>query len=94
MKTLKLLIGILFFLVSGSLQAERISIIEVRCENQEGPLGVQSPQPVFAWKLEADARNISQRAYRILVADTPALLNKDIGNVWDSGRCDSQESII
>lgn len=93
MKTLKLLIGILFFLVSGSLQAERISIIEVRCENQEGPLGVQSPQPVFAWKLEADARNISQRAYRILVADTPALLNKDIGNVWDSGRCDSQESI-
>lgn len=93
MKTLNFFIGVLMLLVSNSLQAGKIGIIEMRCENQESPLGVQSYQPIFAWKLEADARNINQSAYRILVADNSDLLNKDTGNVWDSGRCLSTESI-
>lgn len=91
MKTLKIIIGILLFLVSASAQAGKISVIEMRCENQDNPLGVQSCQPIFAWKLKADVRNINQSAYRILVADTPELLKKDTGNIWDSGRCISDE---
>lgn len=93
MKTLRICIGVLLFLLSSSLQAERIDITEIRCENQESPLGVQSVRPLFAWKLEADARNVNQAAYRILVADDPELLRKDTGNIWDSGRCISEESI-
>lgn len=93
MKTLRICMGVLLFLLSSSLHAGKINITEIRCENQESPLGVQSVQPLFAWKLEADARNINQAAYRILVADDPELLRKDTGNIWDSGRCVSEESI-
>ena len=92
-RTLKIFIGVILLLMSSPSQAKNIDLVDMRCENQENPLGVQSCQPVFAWKLVADARNINQSAYRILIADDPELLRKNTGNIWDSGKCMSEESI-
>lgn len=93
MTIFKILIGVLFFGGCSSVQARNIDITDMYCENQENPLGVQSEKPIFAWKLTANTRNVNQSAYRILVADNPELLKKNIGNVWDSGKCASDESL-
>lgn len=93
MNVLKVLFWIVLLFFVGSLHAKNIEIIDVRCENQENPMGVQTAKPVFSWKLRGDVRSLSQVSYRILVSDAEELLKKDIGNIWDSGKCDSQESL-
>ena len=93
MNILKVFGWITLFLFAGSLQAKKIEIIDIRCENQECPMGVQTLKPTFSWKLLGDARNLTQVGYRILVSDNEDLLKKDIGNIWDSGRCNSEISI-
>lgn len=93
MNILKVFGWIALFLFAGSLQAKKIEIIDIRCENQECPMGVQTLKPTFSWKLLGDTRNLTQVGYRILVSDNEDLLKKDIGNIWDSGRCNSEISI-
>lgn len=93
MKTLRLWMGLALFFMCIMVQAKPIELVDVWCENQDNPLGVQNVQPVFAWKLISNVRNLNQGAYRILVSDDPELLKKNIGNLWDSGKCLSQESI-
>lgn len=93
MNILKVFGWIALFLFAGSLQAKKIEIIDIRCENQEYPMGVQTLKPTFSWKLLGDTRNLTQVGYRILVSDNEDLLKKDIGNIWDSGRCNSEISI-
>ena len=43
--------------------------------------------------MKSNQRNVLQTAYRILVADDPSLLNKEIGNIWDSKKINSSASI-
>lgn len=94
MNYVKQVIGIILFLTYAfTATAKRIDVAEIRCENEVNPLGVQSESPLFAWILDADERNVNQTAYRILVSDNPLLLKKNIGNIWDSGKCVSDESI-
>lgn len=86
---------IMLVMLAGSinLQGIPVKIVENRCENQCEPLGIQTESPSFSWLLDSDGRNVSQIAYQILVADNLQMLNKGIGNMWDSGRCLSSESI-
>lgn len=67
--------------------------VELRCEYGVDPLGVDVASPRLSWKLTGDARNQSQSAYQILVASTPELLARDAGDLWDSGRVDSAETL-
>jgi hypothetical protein len=61
---------------------------DLRCEGTIAPLGVDSPAPRFSWRLPAGA----QTAYRILVASTPDVLASDHGDLWDSGRVESDDT--
>lgn len=65
----------------------------LRCEYTVNPVGVDSPRPQLGWELESAERDQRQTAYRILVASTPAALAADRGDVWDSGRVKSAESV-
>lgn len=49
MNILKVFGWIALFLFAGSLQAKKIEIIDIRCENQECPMGVQTLKPTFSW---------------------------------------------
>lgn len=42
--------------------------------------------PKFSWRVEADGRNQAQKAYEILVAESAELLEKNVADVWDSGK--------
>lgn len=64
----------------------------LRCEYTQNPIGVDAARPQLSWMLEARERNQKQSAYQILVASTPALLEANQGDLWDSGQIQSSES--
>jgi len=66
----------------------------LRCEGQENPLGIDREQPLLQWKITDARRGAAQTAYRILVATSPGLLAEDTGDMWDSGKVNSGESVF
>jgi hypothetical protein len=65
----------------------------LRCEYVVNPLGVDSASPRLFWNLKSAGRGESQTAYQILVASSEKLLAADNGDLWDSGKVDSDETI-
>jgi alpha-L-rhamnosidase len=89
---------LLFTLLSLQLPAQRTQVTGLTCEYKENPLGITSPAPGLNWQLstipgDSDNRNVIQSAYRILVADDPVLLQKNIGDIWDSQKVLSGQSL-
>ncbi|NCU04326.1 MAG: family 78 glycoside hydrolase catalytic domain, partial [Chitinophagaceae bacterium] len=90
---MKKILLIPFLLMLSIVVSAQLSVSNLRCESSTDPLGIESPQPKLSWQLQSNQQNILQTAYRILVADDEALLNKNIGNVWDSKQIKSSASI-
>ncbi|MCE5280098.1 MAG: family 78 glycoside hydrolase catalytic domain [Planctomycetaceae bacterium] len=63
------------------------------CEYTTNPLGIETPQPRLGWQLQSSRRGAMQQAYRILVASTSAKLDADQGDLWDSGRVESDQFV-
>jgi len=70
-----------------------IRLDELRCEYKKNPLAIQDMQPRLSWILESDERGQHQTAYRILVSEDRKKLKKETGNLWDSGRVESHQSL-
>ncbi|MEY4488270.1 MAG: hypothetical protein RIQ79_778 [Verrucomicrobiota bacterium] len=83
---------------ASAAQAPRAAApVALSCDFRVDPLGVDSAPPRLGWQLAAvapDARGLRQTAYRILVASSLALLAKDKGDLWDSGRVVSDQSTL
>ena len=75
------------------LHAQQLIVSHLQCQYQEYPLGVEDVSPHLSWQFSASHRNVMQSAYRILVADNKALLNENVGNIWDSKKVISGQSI-
>jgi hypothetical protein len=67
--------------------------IELRCEYGANPLGVDVSAPRLAWKLTSATKDQRQSAYQILVASSAELLAKEDGDLWDSGKVASDETL-
>ena len=85
-------------MAAGVLHAAEL--VNLRCESRENPRGIDCVQPGLSWKMAdcqlttgAMARGIRQAAYQIIVASSEALLNHDTGDLWDSGKVESDQSI-
>ncbi len=66
----------------------------LRCEYLENPLGIDANPPRLSWIVESGERGATQTAYRILVASTRENLAGDQGDLWDSGKVDSADSVL
>ena len=68
----------------------------LRCEYEANPLGTDERHPRFSWLIHdpATSRGAAQTAYQILVASDAGGLAADRGDVWDSGRVDSDQSVF
>lgn len=64
----------------------------LRCEFAENPMGVDVAQPRLYWWVESDKRDQKQTAYQILVASNSDLLAQDTGDIWDSGKVNSDQT--
>eukprot|EP01116_Phalansterium_solitarium_P001032 TRINITY_DN10838_c0_g1_i1.p1 TRINITY_DN10838_c0_g1~~TRINITY_DN10838_c0_g1_i1.p1 ORF type:complete len:918 (+),score=221.32 TRINITY_DN10838_c0_g1_i1:46-2799(+) len=60
------------------------------------PIGIDSAAPRLSWilqELDDTVRNQTQSAYRILVASTAAILQSNVGDLWDSNIQNSSNSL-
>ncbi|WP_121811193.1 alpha-L-rhamnosidase [Mucilaginibacter kameinonensis] len=71
-----------------------IGLQNLKCEMQNNPLGIGTNKPRLSWQITSDARNTNQMAYQILVASTPEKLTVGQGDLWDSRKVNSAESIM
>jgi alpha-L-rhamnosidase len=65
----------------------------LRCEYLVDPLGIGEPAPRLSWIVESGERGQRQTAYRLLVAGSEKLLRQDQGDLWDTGKAVSDETI-
>jgi alpha-L-rhamnosidase len=87
------LLGLLL-LLSATTLAQKVRVDHLLCNAQgNNPRGMDDPTPVFNWQLYSEKPHVHQTAYRILVADNPALLERNKGNIWDSKQVISDASI-
>lgn len=72
---------------------DAVSVTTVRTENMSNPIGLDTAQPHFSWRIESEKRDVLQTEYQIIVASSKELLDKDNGDLWDSGKVPSSSSI-
>ena len=72
----------------------RLSVTELRCENALNPIGVDQTTPSFEWRLQSKRRGVNQSAYQIRVASTLERLKTSAIDLWDSGRVNSDQSLM
>jgi len=69
---------------------------QLRCEYRVNPRGIDVTEPRLSWVLtpvSPKARGLKQSAYRILVTSSDAGLRANTGDLWDSGRTTSADSV-
>jgi hypothetical protein len=66
---------------------------DLRCDYAVNPLGVDSANPRLFWKLASGSHGQRQTAYQILAASSEKNLARDDGDLWDSGKVSSDETI-
>ena len=65
----------------------------LKCEFQENPLGIDRAQPLLQWKMSDDRRGAKQTAWQVIVSGTQDKADKNEGDVWDSGKIVSEQSV-
>ncbi len=77
---------------SAGAQESTATLLGLRCEYLANPSGIDVQKPRLSWRLNPASSIRAQNAYRLLVASDPAILGKDRGDLWDSGRVVSGET--
>jgi len=85
-------VGLLLATIFSSVAA--VTVGDLRCEHLENPQGIDAAQPRLSWMLQSNERNVKQSAYQILVASSAAKLKSDQGDLWDSGKISSDDSVL
>ncbi len=83
----------MFGLSCGDKKFSDMKPVELKCEYRENPLGVQKNNPKLSWILHSDKRGQKQTAYQILVSSSLEKLNINIGDLWNSNRVTSDQSV-
>src|SRR5262245_50059280 len=93
------LIALIFIgapLVSGG-AAQRtdagVTLAQLRCEYLVDPLAIDTREPRLSWTIESAARGARQSAYQIIVASDAGALAADKGDLWDTGKVASNQTI-
>ena len=69
------------------------NVTGLRCEYRANPLGIEAARPRLSWLIESDRRGARQVAYQVLAASSADLLANDHGDLWDSGKVASDQTI-
>ncbi|MFT2008874.1 glycoside hydrolase family 78 protein [Pontibacter sp. 13R65] len=87
-----LLSGMLSLLSTGEATAN-VQLQNLRCEMLQNPEGIDVTMPRLSWEMTGKQRGIEQTAYQILVASTPEKLAANEGDLWNSGKVSSNQSV-
>lgn len=84
---------LLSLLVCASARAG-LSPERLRCEYRDNPTAVDARWPRLSWIVVGEGRGLRQTAYRILAASSSEKLAADQGDLWDTGRVQSDETVL
>lgn len=88
----KLMAAGLLLLATMSVPA-RLLPARLQCEYLDNPLGLDAQQPRLSWIDDSHQRAQKQSAYQILVASTAARLKANEGDLWDTGKVFSDQTL-
>jgi alpha-L-rhamnosidase len=89
-KVLMLCVLVSLFVACG--ERFPVEVVDLRCENLLNPV-VDVANPRLSWEILSEGRDIRQKSYRILVSSSLEKLDNDEGDLWDSRRVESGNSI-
>ena len=69
-----------------------IDVQNLRTELLTNPVGIDITQPRLSWEITGNQRGIEQTAYQIIVTSTPEKLSANEGDLWNSGKVNSNQS--
>lgn len=85
---------LLFFAILASpFFAAGVSIQNLRCEYLTNPLGIDVVNPRLSWIIESSVRGERQTAFEVLVATSAEKLALQEGDLWNSGKVSSDQTI-
>ena len=70
-----------------------VSLQNLRVEMLVNPVGIDIEQPALSWEIAGNERAVEQLSYQVIVSSTPENLELDKGDLWNSGKVDSDRSI-
>ncbi|HEX7569560.1 MAG TPA: family 78 glycoside hydrolase catalytic domain, partial [Verrucomicrobiae bacterium] len=70
-----------------------ISATTLKCESRSNPLGIGTSAPRLNWVLASERRGEAQTAWQVLAASTADRLARNQGDLWDSGKVLSADSL-
>ncbi len=73
---------------------EPLSLYDLRCEDLTSPTAIDSANPHFSWKINAQAAATAQTHYEVMVATSAEALKNDMADLWSSGQVASDESVM
>jgi alpha-L-rhamnosidase len=85
---------VLAFVFVAAIRSLAVSVGELTCEHLHNPQGIDAARPRLSWILQSSERNVRQGGYQILVASSEKNLAQDKGDLWDSGKISSDNSIF
>lgn len=81
----------IFMTVAFSRQPD-FKITNLKCEYLINPVAIESQHPIISWQLTSVNFAKRQKAYHILAASSISLLDRNIGDLWDSHKVNSSNS--
>lgn len=88
------IITLLTMTMDQSLKAPPVQVVHLRCENQIEPLAIVADAPRLSWQMDQCRRGTRQTAYQVMVASSLELLKKGKADLWDSGKQQTDQSIL
>jgi alpha-L-rhamnosidase len=88
--------ALLCCLITTALYAATVHPQQLRTEYRTNPQGIDVGDPRLSWILSAARakdRGLRQTAYRIIVASSASRLAAGEGDLWDTGKIESEQSI-
>ncbi|MEM1225636.1 MAG: glycoside hydrolase family 78 protein [Planctomycetota bacterium] len=90
---MKTLFNLLLALLIGPM-ASALEPSHLRCEYLDNPLGTDVRTPRLSWRVTSEQRDQTQSAYRVLVASSTENLASNQGDLWDSGKVQSDQTLF
>jgi len=70
-----------------------VQLVDLRCEYRVNPLGIDVLLPRLSWNIKSNERGQKQGSYQVLVASSEEKLAKNRGDLWNSGKIESDQSV-
>ena len=66
----------------------------LKVEQMSSPMGIDARHPRLSWVIGSTLNDVRQTAYEIIVASSAEKLAKDEGDIWSSGKVESDSSVL